>query len=493
MKPPAEASRIPSQEQPQPAIIAPVSTDESLDHKSTQPSDPVAAKQKDTPHSPTKSSSSRFSKKKKKPVWRAVVDEASGDVYYYNHKTRKTTWDRPERVEIDERKRTFRDKSSITTVASEKVVGAEASTETIVLREVTSGLARGDARKDTDEMVSQSLKGIDATKEILPDPSDKAQSEGEDSLQERISIILGALHDEEKTNYEIRSSVVPPSKRSDESTHRTCDAGIYEGESLPHGFGSMTFSNGNRYVSNWVHGEPSGNGAMYLANGETKRGRWKDGAFVPFDCVVASDGKYEESTPTLVPSSELSSSSSRNSGYEHADDELSEQDMKRNTARRSIDPSGFYRTDDPSACSTLEPSNRNLNDAVPAAADPDQPEVAAIPERAIVEDTFDQEGRDLEKGETASAMQRRRQRLREKRWRACVPFLLVFLGAACLGAGIYTWWLFLGPGRQGANSTSSMGSNGSDLGDAFSGPASISSGEIDSSSRPRDDESEDVL
>ena len=41
-KPPVETSRTPSQEQPQPAIIAPVSTDESLDHKNMQPSDPVA-------------------------------------------------------------------------------------------------------------------------------------------------------------------------------------------------------------------------------------------------------------------------------------------------------------------------------------------------------------------------------------------------------------------------------------------------------------------
>ena len=345
-------------------------------------------------------------------------------------------------------------------------------------------------------MVSQSLKGIDATKETLPDPSDKAQSEGEDSLQERISIILGALHDEDKTSYEIRSSVVPPPKRSDESTPRTCDAGIYEGESLPHGFGSMTFSNGNRYVSNWVHGEPSGSGTMYLANGEAKRGRWNNGAFVPFDCVAANDEKYEESTLALLPSSESSSSSSGHSGYEHADDELSAQDIKKVdvSARRPIDPSGFDRTDDPSACSTLEPSNRNLNDDVPAAADPDQPvEVAAIPERTSVEDIFHQEDRDLEKGETESAMQRRRKRLREKRWWTCVPFLLVFLGAACLGAGIYTWWLFLGPGRQDENSTTSIGSSSSDPGDAFSGPTSISSGEIDSSSRPRDDGSEDII
>ena len=487
-KPPVETSRIPSQEQPQPAIIAPVSTDESLDHKNMQPSNPVATKQKDTPHSP-KSSSSRFSKKKKKPVWHAVVDEASGDVYFYNRKTRKTTWDRPEGVVIDDRKRTFPDKS-------EKVVGAEASTETIVLGGVTSGLARGDARKDADEMVSQSLKGIDATKEILPDPSDKAQSEGEDSLQERISIILGALYDEDKTSYEIRSSVVPPPKRSDESTPRTCDAGIYEGESLPHGFGSMTFSNGNRYVSNWVHGEPSGSGTMYLASGEAKRGRWNNGAFVPFDCVAANDEKYEESTLALLPSSESSSSSSGHSDYEHADDELSAQDIIKVdvSSRRPIDPSGFDRTDDPSACSTLEPSNRNLNDDVPAAADPDQPvEVAVIPERTSVEDIFHQEDRDLEKGETESAMQRRRKRLREKRWWTCVPFLLVFLGAACLGAGIYTWWLFLGPGRQDENSTTSIGSSSSAPGDAFSGPTSIISGEIDSSSRPRDDGSEDVI
>ena len=36
--------------------------------------------------------------------------------------------------------------------------------------------------------------------------------------------------------------------------------------------------------------------------------------------------------------------------------------------------------------------------------------------------------------------------------------------------------------------TTSIGSSSGDPGDAFFGPTSISSGEIDSSSRPRDDE-----
>ena len=371
-----------------------------------------------------------------------MVDEASGDVYYCNRKTRKTTWDRPEGVEIDERKRTFPDKSGITTTASEEVVGTKEITETVVLAGVTSGLAHEDA----------------------PDPIGEALNVSEDFLQKRINGIFDALHDEDEISHDIQSTVSPPPKRSDESMLRTGEAGIY--------------------------------GTLYLSNGEAMRGRWKDGAFEPLDRSIANDRKDKGPTPVLVSSSKSSSSSSGHSGYEHADDELSAKDMKRVdvSARRPIDPSGFDRTDDPSACSTLEPSKRNLNDAMPAAADPDQSiEIAPIPERASVEDTFHQEDRDLEKGETESAMQRRRKRLREKRWWKCVPFLLVFLGAACLGAGVYTWYLFLGPGKQSANSTTSIGSSGSDPGGAFSGPTSVSSGEIDSSSRPRDDGSEDVI
>ena len=35
-----------------------------------------------------------------KPVWREVVDSRTGRVYYYNRKTRQTTWRRPNRPEI---------------------------------------------------------------------------------------------------------------------------------------------------------------------------------------------------------------------------------------------------------------------------------------------------------------------------------------------------------------------------------------------------------
>ena len=42
-------------------------------------------------------------KGRKKPTWRAVLDAESGDFYYYNRRTRETTWDRPEGAEVDDR------------------------------------------------------------------------------------------------------------------------------------------------------------------------------------------------------------------------------------------------------------------------------------------------------------------------------------------------------------------------------------------------------
>ena len=42
-------------------------------------------------------------KGRKKPTWRAVLDAESGDFYYYNRRTRETTWDWPEGAEVDDR------------------------------------------------------------------------------------------------------------------------------------------------------------------------------------------------------------------------------------------------------------------------------------------------------------------------------------------------------------------------------------------------------
>jgi hypothetical protein len=173
---PQDYTATATREEDPPAISLSL-TDESLDDRTKRTDDPVAMKQKDAPQSP-KSPLSRFSKKKKKAIWRAVVDEASGDVYYYNRKTRKTTWDRPEGVEIDERKRTFPDESATTTLASEEAVSAEESTrtETIALGGVTSDLARDDATngEEADEQQQQ----------INGDHEDATKNEAEDEVGE---------------------------------------------------------------------------------------------------------------------------------------------------------------------------------------------------------------------------------------------------------------------------------------------------------------------
>ena len=172
---PQDYTATATREEDPPAISLSL-TDESLDDRTKRTDDPVS-KQKDAPQSP-KSPLSRFSKKKKKAIWRAVVDEASGDVYYYNRKTRKTTWDRPEGVEIDERKRTFPDESATTTLASEEAVSAEESTrtETIALGGVTSDLARDDATngEEADEQLHQ----------INGDHKDATKNEAEDEVGE---------------------------------------------------------------------------------------------------------------------------------------------------------------------------------------------------------------------------------------------------------------------------------------------------------------------
>ena len=173
---PQDYTATATREEDPPAISLSL-TDESLDDRTNRTSDPVATKQKDTPKSP-KSPLSRFSEKKKKAIWRAVVDEASGDVYYYNRKTRTTTWDRPEGVEINERKRTFPDESATTTLASEEAVSAEESTrtETIALGGVTSDLARDDATngEEADEQQRQ----------INGDHEDATKNEAEDEVGE---------------------------------------------------------------------------------------------------------------------------------------------------------------------------------------------------------------------------------------------------------------------------------------------------------------------
>ncbi len=40
-------------------------------------------------------------KKKHKHLWEAYVDAASGETYYFNRKTRMTTWDPPLEAELD--------------------------------------------------------------------------------------------------------------------------------------------------------------------------------------------------------------------------------------------------------------------------------------------------------------------------------------------------------------------------------------------------------
>jgi hypothetical protein len=182
------------------------------------------------------------------------------------------------------------------------------------------------------------------------------------------------------------------------------------------------------------------------------------------------------------------------------------------TSHRSMDPSGWDRTDDPSVCSTLEPSRRNLDDAESVTSSPKRPIErtctrkssgagvrTAIPhgddsEALSANDIFYQEDRDLEKGETDSAMRRRRKHLREKRWYSCLPIFLVFIGAACLGGGIYAWWLYLGPGKETSSSTG-KDLSGSGNGDAFSGPNNMDVVNMASSNRPMRDEegSKDVV
>ena len=172
------ASRLPQGsigEEDPPAISLSL-TDESLDDRKKRAADLEASRSEGSRRSPKSQSSRSRKKKKKKATWRAVVDEASGDVYYYNRKTRETTWDKPEGVEIDDRKRTFPDESGMTTVASEEVVAAEESTETIPLEGVTSDLTDNDASKTKDANKHQH--------QVNGDHRDTADGGGEDEVED---------------------------------------------------------------------------------------------------------------------------------------------------------------------------------------------------------------------------------------------------------------------------------------------------------------------
>ena len=62
---------------------------------------------------------------------------------------------------------------------------------------------------------------------------------------------------------------------------------------------------------------------------------------------------------------------------------------------------------------------------------------------------------DLERGEVGKDEKHSRIRRRKRQCWSCVPFLLVLLGAAMLGGGIYVWYIYLGPGgNDRASSTS---------------------------------------
>jgi hypothetical protein len=69
-----------------------------------------------------------------KPVWREVVDNRTGRVYYYNRKTRQTTWRRPNRPEIVSRppRRYDGDSKAKTTVHSHDNNGIPSPTPMII-------------------------------------------------------------------------------------------------------------------------------------------------------------------------------------------------------------------------------------------------------------------------------------------------------------------------------------------------------------------------
>jgi hypothetical protein len=42
------------------------------------------------------------------------------------------------------------------------------------------------------------------------------------------------------------------------------------------GFGTVEWSDGARYQGEWQNGQPNGKGKLFLENGDTYEGDWKD-------------------------------------------------------------------------------------------------------------------------------------------------------------------------------------------------------------------------
>jgi len=63
----------------------------------------------------------------------------------------------------------------------------------------------------------------------------------------------------------------------------------------PHGYGTYTWANGNKYVGEMKNGKYDGNGTMTLASGDKYVGEWKNGDMHGQGTATSANGTIEHS------------------------------------------------------------------------------------------------------------------------------------------------------------------------------------------------------
>ena len=66
---------------------------------------------------------------------------------------------------------------------------------------------------------------------------------------------------------------------------------VKEGTRVPHGQGTFTYANGDKYVGEWRDAKYNGQGTLTYANGEKLVGEWRDSLVNGQATFTRSDGK----------------------------------------------------------------------------------------------------------------------------------------------------------------------------------------------------------